>query len=130
MSPQELQTVTEDITQMIAATEAGKMVWTKTSPTTFVWRKLVASNPIAQLSVQRIIQRRPIVSPALSPRPIIQTVENYVFQAMEFPNGSLRLIINTEQDPDARPLLKSLFNTISATIDREGLNFLKQVIGS
>jgi hypothetical protein len=129
MTPQELQSVSEDINRLIADTQDGRITWVKTNPTTFLWRKVVAGNPIAQLSVQKVLQRKTVLSAGAPPRATIQIIENYIFQAVEFPSGNLRLVINTEQDADARQVLKNLFDTISTTIDRAGLNFLKQVIG-
>src|SRR5439155_10070577 len=110
MNPQELQNITEYIDRITADTAEGKITWAKTNPTTFVWKKLVGPNPVAQLSLQKIVQRRTMMS-GVPVRPSIQIVENYVFQAVELPSGSLRLVINTEQDPNTLPLLKKLFDT-------------------
>jgi hypothetical protein len=129
MSSAELAAVNHYINRMIADTQAAKMIWIKQSPTTFIWKKLDAGRPTAQLSLQKVTQRKLLAAAGGGPQ-AVQLVENYIFQALELPSGSVRLIVNTEINPDTRPLLKNLFDAISLTIDREGVNFLKQVMGS
>src|SRR2546425_3523751 len=104
MSPTESEIVDQYITRMIADTEAARMIWIKQSPTTFIWKKVDAGRPVAQLSLQKVTQRKMVASPTGRASP--QTVENYIFQALEFPSGSVRLIINTEINPETRPSLK------------------------
>jgi hypothetical protein len=131
MTPQELQAVSEDINRIITDTQTGKMKWAKTNPTIFIWRKITGNTAVAQLSLQKVIQRRTVMSAGVAgapPRPTIETVENFIFQAIELPSGIPRLLINTEQDPGARQMLSNLFNAISSTIDREGRDFLKQIL--
>jgi hypothetical protein len=118
--------VAQYIRQIVEETRDRKMLWLKTNPTTYVWRKVDGAIVVAQLSIQKILKRRPV--PAGPGRVSLTTEETFVFQATELPSGSIRLSLSSEKQPEIQGVLKELFDTISANIEREGLDFLKEVI--
>ena len=61
-------------------------------------------------------------------RVVSRSDDGFVFQAIEYPSRAIRVAINTQQDPEARPLLQRLFDTISTNADREAVDFLRKVI--
>ena len=133
MNPTEVAALKPFIDRMIADTQTAKIKWKKTSPTTFVWKKLTNDKPEAQVSIQKTQQRQVSMVPGQPARParqVIQTTDNFVFQATELPSGGVRVAINTQQDPEVRPLLQTLFEVISANADREAMEFLKRILES
>jgi DNA-binding transcriptional MocR family regulator len=124
MNPTELEAIRPYVERMMAETAAGKIKWTKNSPTSFMWVKTEA--PRARLSIQKIVSR--IFRTNVSPR-VIETIDNYIFQATEIPSGNLRLAMNTQQDPEARELLRRLYDAISASTEQAAVDFLKELFG-
>lgn len=122
-----MNTLEEYIDRIIDDTGAGKMVWAKSNPTTFVWRKSTTPQTGAQLSLQKLVHTQTRLVPGA--RPVITMNENFVFQALERPTGHIKLAINTQQDEALRDKLKILFEKISENAERAGLDFLKDVIG-
>jgi hypothetical protein len=127
MSPAELETVKPLIDGMIADTKEGKMKWARTSPTTFAWSKIVGGQTEGQLGLQKTQQRKSVLRPGPPPRQVIEVIDNFVLHAIE-PNGNIRMTINTQQDPEARELLQTLFAAISTNADREAISFLKKIL--
>ena|SRR5438067_4752023 len=123
----ESETLATDIERIIEDTKSGKIKWTKSNPTTFVWK-----TDVARLSLQRVTQTQIVqVAGPTGPRQL-KTLKtyNYIFQAVELPN-SIRLALNTTEENYAslRENLENLFVIISSTVDRQGLDFLKKLIG-
>jgi hypothetical protein len=57
--------------------------------------------------------------------------DNYIFQGSEIPSGNVKLVINTtDEDPELRNVLKSLYESITATIDQGmvGLNISRRLV--
>lgn len=130
MTPAEVAAIKPIIDRMIADTQAAEMNWIKISPTGFVWRKMVDGKMEAQLSLQKTVVRQPTIVPGPPVRQVMQAVENYIFQVTEFPSGNVRMIINTQQDPEALVVLKNLFDVISANADKGAVDYLKRIIES
>jgi hypothetical protein len=126
MSPTELAAIKPYIDRITAETRTEQLIWTKINPTTFTWKKTTQGNLEAQLSIQKT-SIQTVALQGNPPRPVTQTIDNYIFQAIEFPAASIRVNINTQLDPEARPLLKELFDAISVGADREAINFLKRI---
>lgn len=129
MNTSESDTLKAYIERIISETESRSMKWAKTNPTTYQWTKpRVGQTPGAQLTLQRVVQKKLIPShiPGYGPQQI--SVANFIFQAFELPT-TLKLAVNTQTDDDLRKLIGKLYAAITATIDQEGMDFLKQVIG-
>ena len=124
-----MSTLDQDIAQIIADTESRKLVWSRSTPTSFVCQKPLGPGQIAQLSLQKVVQTRIGVLPG-SPRSQRITTDNFIFQLTEKPRGLTRLVIHTQQPQYAelRPQFTVLFDKVSENADREGLDFLRKVI--
>jgi hypothetical protein len=44
MIPNQSETIRPFFEQMVAQTQAGEMLWTKSNPTTFIWKKIAPSS--------------------------------------------------------------------------------------
>lgn len=126
MNTPEVEALAEDIQQLIEKTKAGKANWLKSNPTTFTWD--TGPSPFARLSLQRIDQVK--VAPVPGGGLQRTVVNNYVFQAVQLPMRAVKLAINTS-DPKYAALhepLQTLFEVISGGTEKEGLDFLRQII--
>src|SRR5689334_6252883 len=112
--------------RIIADTQAGKMVWVRNNPTTFVWQKTVSQTREAQINLQQIkvMEVLPNQSGVLQ----AQNVDHYLFQV--FDHNTLRLSVNTQEELKHKPKLKRLFQVVSTHLERESLDFLKKIIES
>lgn len=127
MTPTELEAIKPILDRIIADTQAARMNWTRTNPTTFVWKRVIDNKPVAQLNIQKIVQRQPTVVAGPPARQIVRDIESYVFQVVELPSN-IRKTINTQQDPEALTLLKDLFGAVTVNADKDALDFLKRII--
>jgi hypothetical protein len=129
MNKSTTSTLKEYLEHIMGETSSRSMKWGKSNPTTFVWSKLESErNPGAPLTLQRVGAKKMLQTFPGMPRTLV-TVFNYIFQAAELPSGALKLVINTQTEPDLKETLSELYETIAATIDQQGVDFLKQIIG-
>jgi hypothetical protein len=127
MNTAESEALTPYISRLTEDTKAGKLKWVKSNPTTFIWRKTTRTPYGAQLSIQKISQTR--MTRSTAGQLIRQMIDNYIFQASELPSGDLKLVVNaTDKGPEVKHALKVLYDSITADVDREGLDFLKKII--
>jgi len=126
MTTSEVETLTAYLDSITEETKAAKMKWAKSNPTTFVWKAPPPGN--ARLSLQKVVQNK--VVRMASGLALKSTINNYIFQVVELPSGNTKLNCNTaeQQQASLREPLEKLFDAISSNIDREGLDFLKQVM--
>ena len=101
------------------------MQWETTNPTTFIWRNPATPPHGAQLSIQRVVQKKTLTLASGVTR---VSILHYIFQASELASGNIKLQLNTEKDTDLRDALMGLYKAISADVDREGVDFLKNII--
>jgi len=115
------------INELTADTRAGKIDWVKTSPTTFTWQKKMEDNTQANVSFQKVQQNTPrLVANVMQ----VITTEDYIFQLHQRPTNTLLLDIKTQENPQIRSVLKTLFDVISQDLERRGVALLKKIMGN
>jgi hypothetical protein len=115
------------INQLTADTRASKIDWVKTTPTTFTWQKKMEDNTQAYVSLQKVQQSTPQV---VAGKVQMTTTEDYILQLHQRPTNTLLLDIKTQENPEIRPTLKTLFDVISQDIERRGVALLKKIMGN
>jgi hypothetical protein len=126
METPENEELTSVIQDMVDQTIEGKIVWTRSNPTTFVWSKKIDSANIALVTIQKVEKRVQRVS-SLGRQ--IETIENHIFQVVESASRATLIALNTEEDKNFKDILKKLFEVASVSISKKGVNFLKRALG-
>jgi len=104
--------------EMVQATRAGKMIWRRENPTTFVWATANRGKIVLQRTVANV--------PTQMGRPP-QRVSRYVLLAMDLSDVE-QLQLQSTQGPDIDAKLRNLYVEIESSIARRGLDFLKSIL--
>lgn len=107
-----------NLDKIIEDTKKDTIDWIRENPTTYVW------TPTARVKV--IVQR---VQKTLwwdqQGRPGVRTIKQYVFQVVE--DSVQKLLLNGADEKQVNEKLETLYNTITDSITRKGLDFLKSI---
>ena len=97
------------------------------NPTTYVWKKVTGTGALAEISLQKVTKTKRMPSGMQ----IVQiSVDNYILQVIDRRSGGVQLTINTEQSENLKPQLEKIFDAVTATIARAGIDFLGKVLES
>jgi hypothetical protein len=137
-SPQEhSQEVNKYMDDLIQVTRDGTFQWKSANPTTFIWEQIDTAGNGARIILQKIDQalaqparviRPGVVNPPPTP-PTIRSVFN--LQGFEMKPGNQafnRVALSGATDAALNQKLQELFDTITAGIAQQGLDFLKNFI--
>jgi hypothetical protein len=125
------------ISDLVAATKAGKVNWKSVNPTTFVWETGSPKN--ARVSLQRVdrvvqvalpIGGQIIIGGRATPQQRVtqQTQTSYVFQAFDGASPTAILNIDSSSDPELNKSLTDLFELVKTGISQKTLDFLKSIL--
>lgn len=110
MQQTELNELLKYLDEINAATVAGKMIWSATNPTTYIWTP--SQNPNNRFLLQKINPNPPL----------------FVFQAVE--TGKIKLNVMGQEMAAINQRLLAIFLSIERIKDQSGLEFLKSQIPS
>jgi hypothetical protein len=103
------------LSDVAAATTAGKIAWKPVNPTTFSWD---TSFPAAKVNFQRVN-----VVNATGPQKI------YVFQVFNMAEGAKTVLaVRTDEYPELAEKLAELYELVVSSVSLKNLNFLRQML--
>ena len=130
MSPQDIESIRPTLERIISDTQSARMKWQRGAPTVFNWVKTTDDTPEARITLQKVQTPRPTIvrsQPGAPARQVMEIVENFILQINDLHGRGLVMTINTQQDPDLRPLFKQLFDTVSAGADKGAIDYFKKI---
>jgi hypothetical protein len=116
------------ISDLITATNAGKVNWRTVNPTTFIWETGPPRN--ARVSLQRVDRVVQVaVSQAVGPPRMAQQFQSsYVFQAFDGRTPTPVLSVDTSGDPELTKRITELFELVKSSVSRKTLDFLRSIL--
>lgn len=124
MKTSELTELNEYFDRLISATKDGKIDWTKANPTTFVWTTIRSPRP-SKVSLQRV-DRTALRADDRGAFVGQKVMRSYVFQALD--GNYPRFSIDGTEEGGLNEKLEILFEAISNSMARKGLDFLKALL--
>jgi len=112
------------LSQLIEATQSGKMRWAKENPTTFTW---TTNSPRPAKIILQKIDRQNRVRDSIG-RLLVNTTSSFVFQVIE-PNTNIQKLYSDDpNDAELQKNLEVLYRSIQNSIAQAGLDFLKSIL--
>jgi hypothetical protein len=134
-SPQEhSQEVQKYMNDLIQVTRDGTFQWKPANPTTFIWEQLDSGGSGARIILQKIDQvigtpNRVVRPGVITPPPVIRSMFNLQGFEMKAGNQAVnRVNLSGATDSAINQKLQELFDTITAGIAQQGLDFLRNFI--
>jgi hypothetical protein len=124
METSELSGYIAYIQQLIAATNGGRIEWTRTNPTTFSWTTSAPKR--AKTVLQKVTRSEQTRDQA--GRIAIQITTQHVLQVTDIASRSQVLSLNTTDSPELAPLLLDLFDAVSLSVGRKAVEYLKSIL--
>ena len=122
MASPETEELIEQVNRLITTTSGGEIIWTRANPTTFTWER---GSPAARIILQTLTQSRTVVVGA---RPVQRQFRFLLFQVVDPLSKETYINVQERDDTDVGRKLAELYQAISASESRRGLDFLKSVL--